>query len=556
MINYEHFDLFNQDSIDKQWILTFTKEENNETETVATIRNDQLLSDSLELIESIGSGSNLEFGRCNASRFSATIYNQHISLKGCKLTVSVSLNDNDPFVIGTYKVENDKPTADRYHRIIDAYDALYSINEMDVAEWYNGLTFPITIKNFRDSFFEYVGVEQEETILVNDSLSIPKTLDVDNGLSGSSVIFAICELNGAFGNIGRNGKFRYIRLNEIIEGLYPSNTIYPDDELYPVEENVEVAISKNQWSNVEYSDYVVHKIDGVIVLNDDGNIEASTSSDLENPYVLENNFLLYELTTSDKTTVANNLYSVIGPIYYTPATVECIGNPCIEVGDSIRFNTNDAIIFTYVMERSMKGLQRLTDNIEATGDEDLSKELNSLSKQLARLRSKSKYDLEATNARITNLEVDHVTVDDLVAANGRITALDADNVIIRQSLNAAEANIGTINGTVYNQGLSILNINSDITNINTSVLNISGRVDAAEGNINTLRTSKLDANAIDASYINSKFTQSAYMQVPYAVISTVKFTNLWKDHAGQTRSFNPTNVEINGTRYYVLASPV
>lgn len=556
MIEYEFSDLFMQDSVNKQWILEFIKNENEDTEETYTIYNDQILDNSISLIESISSGGNIEFGRCNASSFSVTIYNHYFSLKNAKLIVKVSLNDNDPFVVGTYKVESDKPTADRRHRTIEAYDSLYSINEMDVADWYNGLTFPMTLKSFRDSFFEHVGVEQEETTLTNDALSIPKTLDTENGLSGSSVISAICQINGAFGHIGRDNVFHYIILQEIIEGLYPSDTLIPSDDLYPVEENVKANVYKNQWINAEYEDYTVSHIDGVIVLGDDGNIEASTSSDVVNPYVLENNFLLYDKSASEKETVANNLFSVIGVIYYTPANIECIANLCVEVGDSIRFNTNDKIIFTYVLERNVKGLQMLTDTIEATGDEDLSKELNSLSKQLARLRSKSKYDLEATNARITNLEVDHVTVDDLVAANGRITALDTDNALIRDTLSAAVANIGTINGTVYNQGLSILNINTDITNINTSVLNISGRIDAAEGTINTLRTSKLDASSVNASYINSKFTSSAYLNVPYANIPMCHVEHVLCDYAGRTLTFSVVGIQtaVSGN-YMVLASP-
>ena len=60
---------------------------------------------------------------------------------------------------------------------ITAYDALYKINEMDVTSWYNSLTFPITIANMRNSFFNYVGITQEADYLPNDPMTVNKTID-------------------------------------------------------------------------------------------------------------------------------------------------------------------------------------------------------------------------------------------------------------------------------------------------------------------------------------------------------------------------------------------
>lgn len=55
-----------------------------------------------------------------------------------------------------------------------AYDALYDILSSDVTDWYNQILpqkdSKVTLKQFRDSFFNAFGVEQEEVSLVNDEM--------------------------------------------------------------------------------------------------------------------------------------------------------------------------------------------------------------------------------------------------------------------------------------------------------------------------------------------------------------------------------------------------
>lgn len=77
-------------------------------------------------------------------------------------------------MMGVYKVDSDVPTADRRCRDIVAYDAMYDILNAEVSGWYNSLTFPMTLRQFRDSFCAYVGVEQEEITLVNDDMVVEK----------------------------------------------------------------------------------------------------------------------------------------------------------------------------------------------------------------------------------------------------------------------------------------------------------------------------------------------------------------------------------------------
>lgn len=201
MIEYKHEDLF-RDGTDKQLSIVSADGKVN-------ITNSEIHYEQFELKESLCSQSELTFGVCEASQIKFKISNVFTSMVGMQLAVTTALEGHTgaPFSFGKYKVVSDKPTADRRYRNITAYDAMYDILNAEVSRWYNSLAFPMKLRQFRNSFCAYVGVEQEEITLVNDDMAIEKTIDPEE-LPGKTVIEAICEINGCFGHIGRNGKLR------------------------------------------------------------------------------------------------------------------------------------------------------------------------------------------------------------------------------------------------------------------------------------------------------------------------------------------------------------
>ena len=174
--------LFTDDTVDKQiTIVTDDKKIN--------ITNTELHEDKFELSESLCSEKELKFGACEASVVKFTISNIFQSLKGKWITVKITPKGADaPYQIGRYKVYSDKPAADRKSRDVEAYDALYDVLNADMAAWYNSLTFPMTLKAFRDAFFQYFGVEQEEISLVNDNMTVEKTISITASSSDGAVI--------------------------------------------------------------------------------------------------------------------------------------------------------------------------------------------------------------------------------------------------------------------------------------------------------------------------------------------------------------------------------
>ena len=401
--------LFTDDTVDKQiTIVTDDKKIN--------ITNTELHEDKFELSESLCSEKELKFGACEASVVKFTISNIFQSLKGKWITVKITPKGADaPYQIGRYKVYSDKPAADRKSRDVEAYDALYDVLNADMAAWYNSLTFPMTLKAFRDAFFQHFGIEQEEISLVNDNMTVEKTIEITGSsadgstigeaLSGKTVLSCICEINGCFGHIGRDGKFHYISLDQEMQGLYPRNDLYPADDLYPRDPHSK-PIGRSFYISAKYEDYLVKSIDKLQINEKENDIGVIVGTG-SNGYNIEGNFLVYGKGSDELRGIANNVFGKIKNLVYRPYSADCKGNPCLEVGNSIRFNTKYELIETYILKRTLKGIQALRDAISADGEEYRTKKVNSVHQDILQLKGKSNVlerTIEETKSTITDVE--------------------------------------------------------------------------------------------------------------------------------------------------------
>lgn len=436
MVNYKYGDLFKKDTVDKQ--LSIVSDDGK-----INITNTELHQEKFELTESLCSEQELTFGSCEAAMIKFTVSNTFLPMKGRWMTVRMSLGGytDVPLQFGRYKVDSDTPTADRTCRDVVAYDALYDILNADVAAWYNtvfpshkeqrkdkdGKTTtvtvydPVTMKQFRDSFFKYFGIEQADIILVNDGMSIEKTVAVTassetssdteesstigESMSGKEVLSCICEINGCMGHMGRDGKFHYIYLEQEIQGLYPRNDLYPADNLYPRDPK-STQIGKGFYVSAKYEDYLVRTINKLQIREQKNDIGVIVGAG-DNTYVIEDNFLVYGKGSKELNGIAKNILSKIRGIVYRPFTADCKGNPCLEVGDAVRLPTKYELIESYILKRTLKGIQALRDDLEADGEEYRTNGANGIQKSILKLKGKSNVlerTIEKTQSTITDVE--------------------------------------------------------------------------------------------------------------------------------------------------------
>ena len=528
MIDYKYKDFYNDTSVSKRMQI--------QCSDGSVLNEDDWKGESAELTERLCSESELSFGRCEASTFKLRVRERIVPLAGKKITVSVTLEgaEEAPFMMGVYKVDSDVPTADRRCRDIVAYDAMYDILNAEVSGWYNSLTFPMTLRQFRDSFCAYVGVEQEEITLVNDDMTVEKTIDPGE-LPGKTVIEAICEINGCFGHIGRNGKLRYVVLEQMIEELYPADELYPSDDLYPADPLGTTEVSKSMYLSCQYEDFIVQHITKLQIRQEENDIGAIAGNG-NNSYIIEDNFLVYGKSAVDLQTIADNVLSVISGVWYRPAQVEARGNPCLEVGDGILLYTSRETIYTYILQRTLKGIQALRDSYTAEGEEYRTGQVNGLMKSIIQLKGKSNVltrTVEETRLEMKDIENGLSTEIKAVAGEVELK-VSKDNLIAEINLTPDKALIkaeridlvGVVNAdelvskyaTIETLNVTKLELNNLIaTKATIDSLNaVSGRVGSLEADhVTTSDLSAVSARLsnVEANYISASTVKADYMEV-------------------------------------------
>lgn len=382
MINSNLKEKYWDSSTDKQMVISVVG-------TNQKIDNSMLEIGTFSLEESLCSESELKFGACEANCVKFTARNTAGNIIGKTISIEETIggDSQNPMPYGVFKVASDVPTADRTKRQITAYDAMYDIINTDVKSWYAGLSFPMTLKQFRDSFFAHLGIAQVETSLVNDSMTVNKTIVAtqtddssavteESAISGKTVVTAICEINGCFGNINRNGKFEYVFLKKIVSALYPAEDLFPADNLFPSDANTESMTG--HYITFDYEDFQSKAITQLEIKTSEDNAGAIVGT-AGNNYSITGNFLVSDKTGAELAQIANNLLPIMKQAVYTPIkSCTCVGNPCLTLGEPIRFNTTREIVETYLLQRTLTGVQSKRDSISAQGTQTHSAKVNSI----------------------------------------------------------------------------------------------------------------------------------------------------------------------------------
>lgn len=329
-----------------------------------TIGMDRICAETLSLTESLCSGDNIVWGSCEAAQLTITVADVEDDIEGKEFMASLSIGDYS-MAYGIYTVDSVIRQADRRKRKITAYDRMIKF-DADVSEWYQAM-YPEdstvhTLKELRDSLCDYIGVSQRSTQLPNDDLTIGKTVDPET-LCGRDVLRAICEINGVFGHFDRTGALAYISLQNT--GIYPSETLYPGNDMFP-QSGWQSAEDLEYYKTITYEDYLIEGIDRVQIRQEEGDIGAVVGSG-SNAYVVEGNFLTYGMGSADLTKLAWSVYDLIAGKAYRPAKIVSYAMPWIEAGDGIRAITTDTEIATFVLHRTMSGIQAMMDTIQSKG---------------------------------------------------------------------------------------------------------------------------------------------------------------------------------------------
>ena len=370
------------------------------------IENEDIAMESMSLEQSVSDEEELVFGKCSAAEFKIKIYVTTKKYKNFWFNATIKAGEYEQ-KLGRFKVYTDNMTSDRLYRDIVAYDSLFWATNTDVTEWYNSLTFPISQKDFRDSLFDYLEIEQEEVVLPNDNIEFNKTVEAEN-FTGLTVLQALCEINAAWGVINHNGKFKYARMRtHEHDSLYPRDDLFPNDNLFPDDIYDDKLLKANYYQGtLKYEEYDTQPISKVTIREDSEDLGYSYGTD-GNTYVIENNFLLYGASDEILHNVAKNFYDYAQYIAYTPSELKCKGAPWREVGDLLRVVADKRTITIPIFNRKLSGITALKDTYIAKGTETYGELENSPTEQLKQLRSRTNKitrSLDETKSEITKIE--------------------------------------------------------------------------------------------------------------------------------------------------------
>lgn len=269
-----------------------------------------------------------------------------------------------------------------------------------------------TVKEMRVSLLEHLGIPYEEQDLPNDNMPVEKTIEPsENSLTGTSILKYICEVNGGFGRMNRNGKFEVLILGSM--GLYPEETLYPDDDLYPMSgsENYEYFGTSDEdedraeYRSTTYEEYIVYSPTCITIKGDTDDYGTTVGDNTNNPYVISGNILLYGKGVESLKEVGKNILEYLQYVSYRPNTTTLQGLPYMEVGDMYSLDKRNDSVDSYIFSRTLSGIQALTDEYESKGSEKRTNDpsVNSEITQLQGRTLKLKKDLDEYSIEMTNI---------------------------------------------------------------------------------------------------------------------------------------------------------
>lgn len=477
---------------------------------------DQINYESFSLTQSVCDNPDLKFGECCAARVEIVVADVTMDVTGKEFALSIEVGGYE-MMMGIYKVNSFERQADRRLRKIVAYDRMLNF-DVDVSGWYRGLTFSMTLKQYRDSLCEFIGIRQQEITLPLDDMEVTRSIDPSK-LSGRDAMKAICEINGCFGQIDVAGRFKYVFLGS--SGLFPSEELYPADDLFPSQLEGET-LSHYNPSGTTYEDFLVYGIDKVQIRQEEGDVGASYGAGT-NTYTIQGNFLVYGKSAADLLNIAATVHNQISGKIYRSCKIVTQALPWVEPGDGIICYTSDDVIETYCLKRTIKGIQAMMDTFEAAGTRER-RESFGIATQIIQLEGKTaiiKKSVEEVSVRVTDLKEYteaqfEITADQILAEVTRAKEAESSLNIRADGIVASVTNLKNDTNSKFEQTAqqislkvskgevsSQLSVESDKVTISGNRLIVNSTNFQLDGNGNATFSGNVDAANIYGSTLST-----------------------------------------------------
>lgn len=219
---------------------------------------------------------------------------------------------------------------------------------------YSGDDFCVGYKKNINSF-------EEKKITIND---------ITSGVTLRDLQSAVFEVNCEFGKLDRETDlFRGVELNNLRR--YPADTLYPADNLYPngTAERGTRAMYSKLWAdegNVRSFRYLIIVYKTIVDGNEvDTTLQRTVNANGTDDYNMSDNWLFRNLTwtAADVGAYADAMVLKMQGLRWFPFEMWCAGLPYLETGDEIEINLGEEAHTSYVLNRTLSGIQNLQDEM-------------------------------------------------------------------------------------------------------------------------------------------------------------------------------------------------
>ncbi len=411
----------------------------------------------------------------------------------------------------------------------EALDGMQKFN-VDVDDWWAGITWPLTRGQLLASLCTYVGVTLKTTTFPGSTESIASAPMAGNGLVGKDVLGWIAETACAYARMSRDDKLELV--------WFASQ---------------DVKLTQNQHfgdSPAEYETPAVQALHVQVANTDLGVMLPENGAG--NEYQVLDNPLYYGSTEAEIRGKAQDLYEkLIAFPAYTPNSVDAVCDWAIEPGDIIQVVGGDGTTRTLPIFRlALKwggGWARAT--YECTGGTGRKPAPQSKRREFAAYRAyhKLEVDIEGIHSEIGdvkgNVATLEVTASELrTQISGKLDGNQAQS-LIDQTVDKISLEVSSDStGSTFVIKKDGVEISSDKVDLHVNALNVDGEIVATSINLSTANiTGTLSAQYIDIenATIRNAQIESLYASkivggsvggyVPYGAISDAgnKLSNLY-----------------------------
>lgn len=352
-------------------------------------RNDSIETESLKMTEAVSTKESVEFVGCIATSLQINIYGIQRDIKNQPIEVYIQADNTDEIPLFKGIVDSVVIDSDRNFKKITAYDEMYRLSNTDVADIYNNMYFPCSLRAVRQTMLAKLDIDEILVDLPNDDVMIEKQYQPVT-LKALDVMKAICQINGVWGHINREGIFEYI---------FPPSTegsCVPIQLPFQVVDKAAGAYASiealNFYEKLEYQEYQVKLIEKLTIRQNDTD-RGVTVGEGTNEFIIQGNIFTEGLEADVIEEIATNIYEKIKGFSYYPYKMTCNGLPYLEVGkDAISCRAFDTKYQTYrefdlyVLNRTIKGVQFLRDDFDAKGEEERSVFISDLNQKVDQLK--------------------------------------------------------------------------------------------------------------------------------------------------------------------------